>query len=93
MEIPKQNKRKGAFTTIPVSSNNPDILLIPPLPNPVYTEQTENFMPLGLLALTAALKQHNFLSDIYRPSIRIYSKKDILNVARDILSRKPRSVG
>ena len=69
------------------------ILLIPPLPNLHFQEQTDHFMPLGLFTLAANLKKNHFGISIFKPSRRLSSKKDYQEVAREILSDKPTIIG
>lgn len=69
------------------------IVLVPPLPNLHYQEQSDHFMPLGLLTLATVLKKNNFSFSIFKPSTRIFSIDDYQSVANDVLSEKPSIVG
>jgi radical SAM superfamily enzyme YgiQ (UPF0313 family) len=73
--------------------NNFHILLIPPVINPISTDQAVNFIPVGLLVLSSTLKNAGLRSEIYTPKILITHDQDLPLVAGDILSRKPRSLG
>ena len=70
-----------------------DILLIPPVINPISTDQADNFIPVGLLVLLSTLEQTGLKAEIYKPEILIAKDQDLPLVARDILSCKPRSLG
>jgi radical SAM superfamily enzyme YgiQ (UPF0313 family) len=69
------------------------ILLIPPVINPISTDQAVNFIPVGLLVLLSTLKDSGLRSEIYTPQILIARDQDIPLVAEDILSREPQSLG
>ena len=69
------------------------ILLIPPVINPISSDQAVNFIPVGLLVLLSTLKQAGFRSEIYTPHILIAKDKDLALVAEDILSKGSRSLG
>lgn len=68
-------------------------LLIPPVINPVSTDQAANFIPVGLLVLLRTLEQAGFRAVIYKPEILIVRDQDLVDVAHDILSWNSRSVG
>jgi len=53
-----------------------DVLFVPPIASPVFTEDSEDFMPLGLLALTASLRMADFRCGIYRPSRALFQQED-----------------
>jgi len=73
--------------------NNLHILLIPPVINPISTDQAVNFIPVGLLVLLSTLKDAGLRSEIYTPKILIARDHDLPLVAGDILSHKPQSLG
>lgn len=70
-----------------------DLLFVPPITNPVFIEQVENFIPVGLLALLASLDNCGFHGEIYQPKIVILEELDIQKVAEDILLYSPKAVG
>ena len=70
-----------------------DILLVPPVINPFFSVDLQRFMPLGLLALAAGLRQHGFRPQIYRPRKRLISEEDYQAVALDILETQPSIIG
>ncbi len=74
-------------------ANDLHILLIPPVINPISSDQAVNFIPVGLLVLLSTLKQAGFRSEIYTPHILIANDKDLALVAEDILSKGSRSLG
>ena len=69
------------------------ILLVPPVINPISTDQAANFIPVGLLVLLSTLEQAGIRAAIYKPEILIGKDQDLPKVAEDILSRDPVSVG
>jgi radical SAM superfamily enzyme YgiQ (UPF0313 family) len=73
--------------------NDLHILLIPPVINPISTDQAVNFIPVGLLVLLSTLKQAGFRSEIYTPQILIANDNDLPLVAEDILSKGSQSLG
>jgi len=50
-------------------------------------------MPLGLLALTASLRETGFTVEIYKPKIRLLKLNDFRNTTKDILKTNPKFVG
>lgn len=70
-----------------------DILLIPPISNPIYTHYIEKFMPLGLLALAASLRLNNYSVQIYQPWKRLLNQNNYQQVALDILHIHPKIIG
>jgi radical SAM superfamily enzyme YgiQ (UPF0313 family) len=73
--------------------NDLAILLIPPVINPISTDQAVNFIPVGLLVLLSTLARSGLRAEIYKPEILIAKDQDLTLVARDILSRRPKSLG
>jgi radical SAM superfamily enzyme YgiQ (UPF0313 family) len=69
------------------------ILLIPPVINPVSTEQAINFIPVGLLVLLSTLEESGLRAAIYKPEILIVGDPDLTRVARDIVSLDPGALG
>ncbi|MFC2098997.1 B12-binding domain-containing radical SAM protein [Bacteroidota bacterium] len=69
------------------------ILLIPPVINPITEAQSTYFTPVGLQALLASLAESGISSAIYTPHILIARDEDIDEVARDILSMNPATIG
>ena len=69
------------------------ILLIPPVLNPVSTDQAVNFIPVGLLVLLSTLEQTGLRAAIYKPEILITRDQDLSDVAKDILSQNPGTLG
>ena len=67
--------------------------MIPPIINPVSSDQAINFIPVGLLALVASLNQDKIRTEVYRPHILIASDEDFKRVAKDILSAEPLVIG
>ncbi len=76
-----------------VQDNDLHILLIPPVINPISIDQAVNFIPVGLLVLLSTLARSGLRSEIYKPEILIAKDQDLPLVARDIFSRKPKSLG
>ena len=70
-----------------------DLILIPPIANPILIEQRENFMPVGLLVLLATLSQNGYNASIYKPEIKILDNRDIDKVCKDMLLSNPKSIG
>ena len=70
-----------------------DILLIPPITNPIFTKDFEQFMPLGLLSLSSNLRNNKFSGIIYQPQRRAFKKEELLAIAKEILHYSPRIVG
>ena len=70
-----------------------DIFLIPPISNPIFTESSEKFMPLGLLAIAASLRSKKFRTQIYQPWKTLFTRDDHQEVAREIVSIKPKIIG
>jgi radical SAM superfamily enzyme YgiQ (UPF0313 family) len=69
------------------------LLLIPPVINPISTDEAVDFMPVGLLVLLSTLAESGLKAEIYKPEILIVKDQDLQLVARHILSRKPKSLG
>ena len=76
-----------------IQDNDLHILLVPPIINPVSTDQAVNFIPVGLLVLLSTLEQSGLRSGIYKPEILIAKDRDLQMVATDILSQEPKSLG
>ena len=53
----------------------------------------DNFMPLGLLSLAASLLKNHIKAEIYKPSIRLFSKESFTAAAEDIIKHKPEIIG
>lgn len=70
-----------------------DILLIPPVLNPVLFTDFTNFVPVGLLALLSSLSEAGYTADIYKPRKTLLSSDDYQFVANEIADRKCRSIG
>jgi radical SAM superfamily enzyme YgiQ (UPF0313 family) len=70
-----------------------DILLIPPVLNPVLFTDFTNFVPVGLLALLSSLSEAGYIADIYKPRKTLLSAKDYQFVAKNIAGQKCRSIG
>jgi radical SAM superfamily enzyme YgiQ (UPF0313 family) len=70
-----------------------DLILIPPITNPILIDQRKNFIPVGLLVLVANLSHNGYSASIYRPTIKILENQDINKVCKDILLSNPKSVG
>lgn len=76
------------------NQNSPlDILLIPPITNPIFTKDFEQFMPLGLLSLSSNIQQEKFSSFIYQPQKRTFKREEFTELAKDILLHSPRIIG
>lgn len=74
-------------------NNSIDIILIPPITNPVFSEDYDGFMPLGLLALSASLVKSGHTCKIFQPEGMLFSE-DAYNTIRDkIISYNPSVVG
>jgi radical SAM superfamily enzyme YgiQ (UPF0313 family) len=67
------------------------ILLIPPVINPIFEDK--NFMPLGLLAIAASLRNKGFSPTIYHPLKRLIRFPGYNSVAKKILKEKPQIIG
>ncbi len=70
-----------------------DILLVPPVVNPFFSVDTRNFMPLGLLALVASLRETGLNPLLYRPQMRMIKPEDYRDVSGNMLSCHPRIIG
>ena len=70
-----------------------DILLIPPISNPLFTDDYEQFMPLGLLSLSSSIRKNNFSSIIFQPRRRVFKKEEFTALAKEILQFSPRIIG
>lgn len=75
------------------SNTYQNILLVPPLPNLHFQEQSDNFMPLGLFVLAAILKNNNFEFSIFKPEKQLTNDNDYKEVAKDILSKESSIIG
>ena len=69
------------------------ITFVPPTINPVFTEEYDDFMPLGVLALVGMLRQSNIESYVYRPRRRLFDDDAYEIVAREILSYETPVIG
>lgn len=70
-----------------------DILFIPPISKPVFTEDYENFMPLGILTLCANLIQHDLKGDVYIPKHRLFDNNSFDEAASEIIKMNIPLVG
>ena len=75
------------------SDFNIDILLIPPIVNPVSAAHISNFIPVGMQALLSSLEASGISAEIYRPHVIITKDEHFEEVAFDILSKKPFALG
>lgn len=73
--------------------NQIDLLFIPPITNPVFEEQAQNFIPVGLLALLASLKENGFNAKVYQPKILLIGESDCKKVSEDILLFSAKAIG
>ena len=71
----------------------PDILLIPPITSPYFVEDRKDFLPVGLLTLVSSLRENQFTSEIYNPTILLLDENDYINCAKDILKIDPEIIG
>ncbi len=71
----------------------PDLLLVPPIANPVTKDQEQDFIPTGLLALLCSLTNSGYNGQIYKPHILLIHEEHIHEIAADILLNNPRSIG
>jgi radical SAM superfamily enzyme YgiQ (UPF0313 family) len=76
-----------------VRGGKKEILLLPPILNPFSSSGMQSFMPLGLLALVATLRDKGFNPRIYKPWKRLIKTEDYQVVAKDILNKNPLIVG
>jgi radical SAM superfamily enzyme YgiQ (UPF0313 family) len=79
---------KQYFNTI-IQKN---ILLIPPLINPLSGKSEENFLPVGLLILAELIRAKNRVT-IYQPKFKLIKADDYQLAAKDILKKKPDIIG
>ena len=70
-----------------------DVLLIPPVINPFFEGNKNNFLPLGILSLASNLRKEGFSVQIYQPKHRLLNKQDYHKVAKDILQFNPGIIG
>lgn len=70
-----------------------DILFVPPITNPVFTNDIERFMPLGLLALAANLRVEGLAAEVFRPDRPLFRFQDYTATAIDIVRRETPIVG
>ncbi len=75
------------------SKNKRNILLIPPVINPLFKRNSKDFMPLGVLTIAAILQKKGNIVNIYKPKKRLIHKNDFTEVAKDILKTKPDIIG
>jgi radical SAM superfamily enzyme YgiQ (UPF0313 family) len=78
---------------LPYNKKYPDILIIPPVTNPVLKDQSVNFIPVGLLVLLGSLKKEYFRADIFRPCRILAESNDYKITANEILDLKPKTIG
>lgn len=87
------NLKKEKEQSVVQKHGAPDLILIPPITNPVLIDQRKNFMPVGLLVLLASLSDNGYNASIYRPALIITDDRDINKVCKDILLSNPKSIG
>lgn len=75
------------------NEKKPDILLVPPITNPYFVENRKDFIPVGLLTLVSSLRENNFTSDIYKPTILLMNENDYLSCAEDIIKNDAKIIG
>jgi radical SAM superfamily enzyme YgiQ (UPF0313 family) len=68
----------------PHKGNN-KLLLIPPLPNLHSQDQADHFMPLGIFALMASLKDQGIEAALLTPSRRLYTGDDYKDLVQEII--------
>ena len=71
----------------------PDILLVPPITSPYFVDNRKDFLPVGLLTLVSSLRENQFTSEIYKPTILLLNENDYLSCAEDILKNDPGIIG
>jgi len=64
-----------------------DILLIPPVSNPVFRDAVSDFIPVGLLVLVSSLQKNGLQADIYQPDLVMLDESDYQKVALEYLKR------
>jgi len=69
------------------------IVFIPPVINPIFTEDYENYTPLGLLALSSSLEINGYKSYIYKASKRLLDNDAYDIVANEILALNCNIIG
>lgn len=69
------------------------IILISPGLNSSNYLFSQNYIPLGLMALAAVLKEYSYDVKIYQPRIRLISEQNYKDIASDILSYNPGLIG
>ena len=70
-----------------------DILLIPPICSAFDKSEYKTFIPLGLMALCAGLKEKKLHAEIYKPVTALFSDGDLLSTAKDITKYNSNIVG
>jgi radical SAM superfamily enzyme YgiQ (UPF0313 family) len=77
-----------------MKANGPrEIAFVPPITNPVFTEDFDDFMPLGLLALAASLRANGFDAALFRPAFSLLNQQSYDRAASEILQMKCQVVG
>ena len=71
----------------------PDVLFIPPLPSPIFTEDYEHFMPLGLLALAASAREAGLKPALFESREPLLNPDAYCRVATRILQHNAPIVG
>ncbi len=71
----------------------PDIFLVPPITSPYFVDNRKDFLPVGLLTLVSSLRENQFTSEIYKPTILLLDEKNYLGCAEDILKNDPKIIG
>jgi radical SAM superfamily enzyme YgiQ (UPF0313 family) len=60
------------------------MVFVPPIASPIFTEDLEEFHPLGLMALSASLRVDGVDAQIYRPKRALFSDADFQATAEEI---------
>ncbi len=74
-------------------NNKVDIMLVPPITSTVFTEDTESFMPLGLMALSATVRKIGYQPAIFEPDTALFDERGYDSMALSILEAKAPIVG
>lgn len=76
-----------------MENKNIDILFIPPINNPVFTGDYENYNPLGLLTLCSILEKNNFNGSLFRINQRLIDDNTFIKLSQEIISVRSKIIG
>lgn len=69
------------------------ITFVPPITSPIFTEDFDDFMPLGVLALASSLRAAGHSPVLYRPTRRLFEDGDYEEVVSEILEFESPIIG